>query len=73
MDETLASQIAAAAADPASASVDGTSVTARPLSELIEADKYLAGKAAANAPGDATTGNGKGGVVFTRFRRGGTR
>jgi hypothetical protein len=34
---------------PQSVTVDGNNVTARPLSELIEADKYLASKSAASA------------------------
>lgn len=37
----LSNDIETAATDPASASADGESVQARPLSELIEADKYL--------------------------------
>ncbi len=43
----LSDQIEQAAADPASVSVDGQSVSARPIPEQIAADQYLAGKAAA--------------------------
>ena len=43
----LAETIRQAAADPASASApDGRSATARAIGELIDADRYLAGKAA---------------------------
>lgn len=42
----LTEAIEQAALDPASASVDGQSATARPLSDLIEADRYLRGLAA---------------------------
>jgi len=44
----LSDQIEEDAAKPSSASNDMGSVTKRPLSELIEADKYLASKAAAS-------------------------
>lgn len=44
----LSEDIEDAATKPASASADGESVQARPLSELIEADKHLAAKAASS-------------------------
>jgi hypothetical protein len=40
----LTSTIANAAAKPSSGTVDGVTVTQRPLSELIAADKYMAAK-----------------------------
>lgn len=43
----LTEQITQAASDPAAASGDGQSATARPLGELIDADRYLGNKAAA--------------------------
>lgn len=43
----LTEHIEQAALDPASASADGQSATAVPIPDLIEADKYLAGKKAA--------------------------
>ena len=46
----LSDQIETDAAGPQSTNVDGTSVSKRPLSELIEADKYLKGNAAAADP-----------------------
>jgi len=49
MTADLSSQIEEAAADPQSVTVDGQTVSSRPLSELIEADRYLASKAAARA------------------------
>lgn len=39
------SEFAEAVANPSSFSVDGLSQTNRPLSELIEADKYVRGRA----------------------------
>lgn len=45
--EDLQDVIRDAAEKPASASVDGRSAQARSIGELIEADKYLAEKAAA--------------------------
>lgn len=42
----ISDSIPAAAATPASATVDGQSVTGRSLDELIRADQYLANKAA---------------------------
>ena len=45
----LSSNIQTAASSPAEASVDGTTVKQRPISELIEADRYLASKAAASS------------------------
>lgn len=51
----LTDTIESAAADPSSASSDGQSATARPLADLIAADKYLKGQ-------DALTGtNANGG------------
>ncbi len=40
-----------AARQPAKASVDGQSVEQHPLKDQIEADRYLASKAAARKPG----------------------
>lgn len=42
----LSSNITSEAAKAASTSVDGVSVSRRALSDIIEADKYLASKAA---------------------------
>lgn len=47
---TPAEQLATDALKPASISNDGVSVSNRSLSELIEADKYLASKKAAASP-----------------------
>jgi len=47
--ETPQEAIEQGALGPQSATVDGNSVTQRSLSELIEADKYLASKSAASA------------------------
>lgn len=47
----LQTQIEQAATSPASAASDGVSVTQRSLRELIDADRYLASKAAANRKG----------------------
>lgn len=58
MADDLTTRIEDAAAEPASASTDGQSVSERPLSELIEADKYLASKRA--------TASGKSGWTRTR-------
>jgi len=44
----LSPNIQTAASSPAEASVDGTTVKQRPISELIEADRYLASKTAAS-------------------------
>lgn len=49
MASEIETAIAEAAAGPRSASVDGTNVNQRDLRELIEADKYIAEKAAAAA------------------------
>lgn len=46
MADEISDQIETDAAKPASAEVDGQKVQLRPLTELIEADKYLAGKRA---------------------------
>jgi hypothetical protein len=43
----LSSVIESAASQPASASVDGTSASARPIESQIAADRYLAAKAGA--------------------------
>lgn len=61
----LEDEIKEAAASPQSASGDGETVTARSLVEMIEADKYLAAKKAANSKGK--------GFAFTKFRRPGTQ
>jgi len=42
----LAETIEEAAASPAAATVDGNSATARPIADLIDADRYLASKQA---------------------------
>ncbi len=47
MATDLTPEITQAASDPASASVDGQSATARPMGDLVMADQYLAGKAGA--------------------------
>ena len=44
----LATQIEQAANDPASHSVDGETVVARSVGDLIQADQYLAAKSAAS-------------------------
>ena len=49
----LSEQIASESAKPASVSNDGVSVSRRSLSEQIEADKYLASKAATASPAAA--------------------
>ena len=46
MTDELDDQIAEDAAGPESATVDGVTVTKRSLQDLIEADRYLAGKRA---------------------------
>jgi hypothetical protein len=43
-DTDLSSLIAENAAEPASASVDGTSASSKPLESLIAADRHLAAK-----------------------------
>lgn len=48
--DAITDAIKANAAGPASVSGDAGSVTQRPLSELIEADKYLAAKEAGKQP-----------------------
>lgn len=45
----LSDTIEEAASDPQSASIDGRSATARPIKDLIEADRYLAEKEAAQS------------------------
>lgn len=46
MSDDLEQTIREQAAEPASMSSDGQSVTSRPLTEQIEADRYLASKQA---------------------------
>jgi hypothetical protein len=48
---TLADAIAETAAAPKSVTVDGQTVQAQDLRQLIEADRYLASKKAARRPG----------------------
>ena len=48
-DETPQEMIEETVRQPASASIDGKSATSQDISKLIEADKYLAAKAAAQA------------------------
>jgi antitoxin (DNA-binding transcriptional repressor) of toxin-antitoxin stability system len=43
----LSNDIAQQAVEPIAAAVDGQSATGRPVADLIAADQYLAGKAAA--------------------------
>ncbi len=50
-DPDLTDAIEAAAAEPAVVTVDGASVTARSLRELIEADRYLKEQQALAAEG----------------------
>jgi hypothetical protein len=47
----LEQQITDAASKPQQVTVDGTTAIQQPLSALIEADKYLAAKAAAKSKG----------------------
>lgn len=49
-DETISDAIKENAAGPKAASGDNVSVTQHSLAEQIEADKYLASKAAAKKP-----------------------
>lgn len=49
MPDDLQDTIREAAATPQSATVDGNSATARPLKDLIDADKHLAHKASGGA------------------------
>lgn len=49
-ESPLNAEITAAAAQPASTSVAGTTVTQRPLTELIEADKHLNGAQSLRKP-----------------------
>lgn len=56
----LSDQIETASATPAQATVDGNSVTARSIAEQIEADRYLAAKAA--------TASATRGFVLTRLK-----
>lgn len=45
-DEITPEQIADAAVKPSSVTVDGVTVTARPIADVLEAAKHLAGKKA---------------------------
>ena len=45
-DEITPENIVDAALSPQSATVDGNSATARPIAEIIEADRYTSGKQA---------------------------
>lgn len=65
MATDLSTTIATAAASPQSATADGQSATARSISDLIAADQYLAGKAAA--------GNRQRGLVFSKIIKPGTQ
>lgn len=56
----LGDTIADAASTPSSASSDGQSVSARPLADIVEADRYLRSKEAASKPGR--------GLRFTKLR-----
>ena len=47
----IATTIQDQAAQPSSSTVDGTSIANRPLTELIEAEKDIAGKAALSRRG----------------------
>lgn len=59
MSDDLEETISDAAAEPAAASGDAGSVTQRPLPDLIDADRYLAGKRAKDKP--------HGGIRFGTF------
>lgn len=71
-ESPLESTIETAAAGPISAASDGQSATGHNLRDLIEADKHLAAKNAANQTGVGEGNNGRRGLVYSRFRRGGT-
>jgi len=60
MASDLTEQIEQAAETPAAASQDGRSATARPIADLIAADKYLASKEAAS--------RGMSGVLFQQMK-----
>jgi hypothetical protein len=62
-DSPLKATITDLATAPSNESVDGQSVTERPLSELIEADKHLGGNAALQKT--------RFGMVTRKIRRGG--
>lgn len=49
MSETIREAIEQAAVEPQSATVDGQSATARPIAELIAADRYTAARDVARA------------------------
>lgn len=63
----LTDTIESAAADPASAASDGQSATARPLADLIAADKYLKGQQALE--GTNANGGPRSGWVSLRTAR----
>lgn len=48
--EAVADAVAQAATDPAAHNADGQSTTARPIPDLIDLDRYVAGKAALAGP-----------------------
>lgn len=60
----LSETIEQAAQDPAAAANDGQSATARPIADLIAADKYLKGQAAAE--GTNTNGGPRSGWGMLR-------
>jgi hypothetical protein len=60
MSDSLASQIETRAAGAVSVSVDGQTVTERSLTELIEADRYLASR-------NAIAGDRAGGLRFGQY------
>ena len=51
MADEIKDAIVAAAQSPLKASADGVSVDARPMADLIAADKHIAAKEAAKVPG----------------------
>jgi hypothetical protein len=53
MTEDLDNVIRDSAANPAKATVDGTTVEQQPLSEVIKTDKHLGAKAAGKNPAKA--------------------
>ena len=50
MPQDIQDEIESAAQEPAEVTSDGVKVVARPLPELIEADKYLSGRTATATP-----------------------
>lgn len=63
----LTDDIESQAAKPSNVTVDGQSVSQRPLGELIEADKYLKANTATSDSGNSS-GNGYRGLTFFKFR-----